>query len=386
MRRKTVLTGSPNYVAPAYSWAATLSLAFVATVLSSDEFLGPIWALLGLTLFEIGRFTRKGFLRWQGYFLAAVAFLRFLVFELFAPGHLAPITVSANGLLESYPFSLIYSLLLEVLILATVGYLLFERTRTRCTRREHFVGLAADALGTLSIALWFAYRFPSDWVPVPGGETWVTAIWAAMATALLALAWFLRRKTFLVQAILLAIAVLARGVFFDLFADSPDSFWRGPLFHLAVASLILIAALPFAFLLRNHDRFGESSITLPADLATVVRHPEQVFFFSAFALEVLALAFKLSSGRITIAWSSSASASSSSHSLSANAASASPASACSSSAPPKSSSWTFGSSRPPTATSPSSSSDSRCSLSPSSTLALQQSSASCSNSLQLRTH
>ena len=306
MRRKTVLTGSPNYVAPAYSWAATLSLAFVATVFSSNEFLDPVWALLGLALFEIGRFSRKGFLRWQGYFLIAIAFVRLLATEPFSQSdHVAPITLTSNGLLEGYPFSLVYSLLLEVLILACVGYLLFERTRTRdrCTRHEHIVGLAADALGTLSIALWFAYRFPSDWIPVPGGETWVTAIWAAMATTLLALAWFLRRKTFLVQAIVLAFAVLARGVFLDLFADSPASFWYGPLFHLAVAALILVAALPFAFLLRNQDRFGESSIPLPPDLDLGLRHPEQVFFFTAFALEALALAFKLSSGRITIAWS-----------------------------------------------------------------------------------
>jgi len=306
MRRKTVLTGSPNYVAPVYSWAATLSLAFVASVLSSDEFLGPAWALLGLALFEIGRFTRKGFLRWQGYFLVAVAFLRFFVAELFSPDRAAPIALSANGTLHnSHSFSLIYSLLMEVLVLALAGYLLFERTRNRdrSTRKEHIVGLALDALGTLSIALWFAYRFPSTWVPVPDGEVWVTAIWAAIATVLLALAWLMRRKTFLVQAIVLAIAVPARGVILDLFADSPDGFWNGPLFHLAVAVILLLAALPFAFQLRNTDRFGESSIPLPSDLGMVVRHPEQVFFFSAFALEVLALAFKLSSGRITIAWS-----------------------------------------------------------------------------------
>jgi len=305
MRRKTVLIGSPNYVAPAYSWAATLSLAFVATVLSSDELIGPAWAVLGLALFEVGRFTRKGFLRWQGYFLVSVAFLRFLATELFFPDRAAPIRLSANGLLEGYPFSPIYSLLLEVLILATVGYLLFERTRSRdrCTRTEHIVGLSLDALGTLSIVLWFAYRFPSTWVPVPGGETWVTAIWAAMASALLALAWLLRRKTFLVQAIILAIAAIARGIFLDLFADNPGDFWHGPLFHLAVAAILLLAALPFAFLLRKQDRFGPSSITLPPDLDMVTRHPEQSFFFCAFLLEVLALAFKLSSGRITIAWS-----------------------------------------------------------------------------------
>jgi hypothetical protein len=60
-------------------------------------------------------------------------------------------------------FSLINSCLLEVLILATGGYLLYQRTRNtdRCSRREHLVGLVADLLGTTSIALWFLFQFPS---------------------------------------------------------------------------------------------------------------------------------------------------------------------------------------------------------------------------------
>ena len=71
-----------------------------------------------------------------------------------------PITLLPNGLLDSdHHFGLVYSLPLEVLILAAVGYWLMERTRNRerCTTRECVVGLAADGFGTLSIVLWFAY-------------------------------------------------------------------------------------------------------------------------------------------------------------------------------------------------------------------------------------
>jgi hypothetical protein len=202
-------------------------------------------------------------------------------------------------------FSFVHSLLLEVLVLAVAGYWLMERTRNteRCTRREHVVGLLADSLGTVSIALWFAYRFPSYWVPVPGGEVWVTAIWAGMATVLLALAWILRRRAFLVQAMALAAAVLGRAFFLDLFADYPAGFWHGPLYHLGVAALILAAALPFAFRVRGDGFFAGSSLKPPADLELLLRSPEQVFFFAPFALEVVALAVKLSFGHITIAWS-----------------------------------------------------------------------------------
>ena len=306
MRRKTVLTGARNDVAPAYSWTATLLLAFVAAVVSPSDAITPIWAMLGLALFEIGRFSRKGFLRWQGYFLVAVAFCAYLAVDLPSPGRAAPITLLADGSLATgHAFSLVYSLLLEVLILAAAGYWLLERTRNweRATKQEYFAGLAADALGTLSIALWFAYRFPSEWIPVPGGEAWVTAIWAGMAAVLLALAWLMRRRTFTLQAMALALAVVARGLFLDLFASSPAGFWHGPLFHLGVTALILLAALPFAFRLRGDGPFETPAVSLPPDIGAIVRHPEQLFFFAAFALEVIALAFKLSSGHITIAWS-----------------------------------------------------------------------------------
>jgi uncharacterized membrane protein len=202
-------------------------------------------------------------------------------------------------------FSFTNSLLLELLVLAASGYWLLERTtnRDRSTRREYIVGLIADALGTVSIALWFAYRFPSTWVPVSGGEAWVTVIWASMATIFLALAWLMRRRTFLVQAMALVVAVMARGLILDLFADTPTDFWHGPLFHLAAAALILIAALPFAYQLRNTDHFSPPTFSFPDELVQLLRHPEQWFFFAAFGLETITLAAKLTSGHITIAWS-----------------------------------------------------------------------------------
>jgi uncharacterized membrane protein len=42
---------------------------------------------------------------------------------------------------------------------------------------------------------------------------------------------------------------------------------------------------------------------LPPDIDLVLSRPHQLFFFAAFALEVVALAVKLTSGHITIAWS-----------------------------------------------------------------------------------
>jgi hypothetical protein len=299
MRRKTVLAGSPNYVPSAYSWAATILLGFLANDLSSYVFTAILWAALGLALFEIGRLARKGFLRWQGVSLVGLASFRYLAIDL--PD------LFSNGLHKQRPgmategFSLTFSLILEVLVLVASGYWLLERTRDseRCGRGEYKAGLLMNALGTLSVALWFAYRFPSYWVPVWGGDAWVTAIWAGMATVRLAFAWLMRRRTFVLQAVALAVAVVVRAIALDLIGN----FWQRPLLHLGIASALLLAALPFAFQLRKPGFFSGASAESSGPFAAALRCPEQWFFFAPFGLMVLALALKLTSGHITIAWS-----------------------------------------------------------------------------------
>ena len=297
MRRKTV-AGARNYVPAAYSWAATVFLPFIVVDIFKPLWVAPVLVALALALFEIGRFARKGFLRWQGYALFALAVSRLNSDNLLSTGA-DPSRHFADH------FSLINSCLLEALILATGGYWLYERTRNtdRCTRREHVVGLIADLLGTMSIALWFLFQFPSYWVPLANGASWVTAIWAAMATALMALAWVMRRHTFVAQAVALAGAAVLRGLLFDLFADSHSDFWHGTLLHLSVAALVLMAALPFAFKVRGPEFWEGASIRLPEPFVAVLSKPEQWFFFAPFVLMVVALAVKLSSGHITIAWS-----------------------------------------------------------------------------------
>ena len=297
MRRKTV-AGVHNYAPAAYSWAATAFLPLLAIDILKPLWVAPILVALALALFETGRFTRKGFLRCQGYALFAVAISRLVSDNLLSTGA-DPSRHFADH------FSLINSCLLEVLILATGGYWLYERTRNtdRCSRRDQIVGLIADLLGTTSTALWFLFQFPSYWVPVANGAAWVTTIWAAMATALMALAWVMRRRTFLVQAVALAVVAVLRGLLFDLFAEAHGDFWHGTLLHISVAALVLLAALPFAFKLRGPEFWAGASIRLPEPFVTLLSKPEQWFFFAPFSLMVVALAVKLSSGHITTAWS-----------------------------------------------------------------------------------
>ena len=175
-----------------------------------------------------------------------------------------------------------------------------SRTTMTVTKVEHAVGLLANAVGTLCLMVWVGVRFPFY---VQGGEGWVAAIWAGMATVLMALAWLMRRRTFLVQAIALAIAAVTRGILFDLIGETHGDFWHGTLYRLSVAALILTAALPFAFRLRGAEFWEDSSWKPIEPLGNALRHPEQWFFFLPFGLVVLTLAVKLSSGHITISWS-----------------------------------------------------------------------------------
>jgi uncharacterized membrane protein len=273
MHRKTV-PGSRNYVPSTYSWAAAPLLFLITRDIFAYPWTAPVLIALCLILFEVGRFARKGFLRWQGYVLFAVAFLLYL-------GRDLPNAASASTLRSFTPVG---SGLLEVLILIVAGYWLLERTRdsNRNSTAEHIVGLVED---------------------LSGGEGWVVVLWSAIATVLMALAWLMRRRTFLVQAIALALAVVVRALLFDLGGSSGADFWHGPLYRISVAALVLIAALPFAFKLRGPEFWKASSIPLPEPIAPALSHPEQWFFFAPFALMVASLAIKLSSGHITIAWS-----------------------------------------------------------------------------------
>src|ERR1019366_9519110 len=131
-----------------------------------------------------------------------------------------------------------------------------------------------DAAGTFCLAVWFGVRFPFY---VHGGEGWITAIWATMATVLMALAWIMRRRAFMLQSVVLAVDAVLRGLLFCQIGETHGDFWHGILYRLSVAALILMAALPFAFKLRGREFWTGASIELPEPLTAALSKPEQWF-------------------------------------------------------------------------------------------------------------
>ena len=66
-------------MAAAYSWASAALLLILTFDIFHDPWIAPVLVALSLALFEIGRFFKKGFLRWQGYVLVAAAVRRYIL-------------------------------------------------------------------------------------------------------------------------------------------------------------------------------------------------------------------------------------------------------------------------------------------------------------------
>jgi hypothetical protein len=135
---------------------------------------------------------------------------------------------------------------------------------------------------------------------------WVVAGWAAMSLALMALAWWLRRRIFLGQSLLMAAATAFRALLHN-FTDSSyftTGTWSGRLTTSGIAAALLFAALPLAFAVR--DKFqpaaaGDTSRAARA-LRGLLHHPEQVLWFIPLMIVTVLLALEMRRGMITVSW------------------------------------------------------------------------------------
>jgi uncharacterized membrane protein len=160
---------------------------------------------------------------------------------------------------------------------------------------ENIARYVASFLGTTALAALLYFELPPDWVVVA---------WAALVLALTLVAWALRRRVFVAQALLLALGVFTRAALFNLF-NSPlaaSGFWTTRLITDGSAAILLFATLPVAFRLRRMKHMASENSIISA-INAVIEHPEQLLFFVPFALLVILLAMELRAGIITIAWS-----------------------------------------------------------------------------------
>ena len=277
------LFGSGQLAGAAYTWSASTLLALVAWYELRPVSVADAWLVGGLVLFELGLERKKLSLRLQGYAAFAASFLRIFFVNLNAagnPGEISPrfytVVPLALGFFYAY-------------------WRLHESSEDLHPSERRF--RPADVccwLGTITFAALMRFELEADWV---------AGAWAALAFALLAIAWRSERRVFLHQGLMLAVGVLFRTVLHNFYERSyfPAPAWQSRWITVGTAVALLLVALPFAFQLRRKNEPSEET-GLVRLLQGMVRRPEQLFFFIAVGLLTVLLALEMRHGMVTLSW------------------------------------------------------------------------------------
>ncbi|HXH65829.1 MAG TPA: DUF2339 domain-containing protein [Candidatus Limnocylindrales bacterium] len=246
------------------------------------------WALFGLLLFEIGLYWKSLNWRAQAYALFALSFLRLAWFNLdFGPREL---------LLTTLPIAFVFY----------YAYIRISRlTESPASAKDfaldkQFLAAAALAwLGSATLVVFTRSYFH-------GGS--ILVAWAALVVLFVGVSWAAQRNVFLHHSVLLALFVFFRCLSYEFmegthrnFAGSFDR-WV----YVAIAAALLFLGQAFAFPLR--ERFAaarskpSSAGDLSADLAVLLRRPEQIYFFLPMILVTFLIFKEVSQGRVTIGW------------------------------------------------------------------------------------
>jgi hypothetical protein len=241
------------------------------------------WSLLALVLFEMGLRLRSLTLRSQAYIAFTLSFLRLFVVNLNASSSSA----WSPRVLTIVPIAIAFYYVYARLTSAGVTPAPRERKWRIASIHSFF--------GTLALAALLRFELDPDFVVLA---------WAALVLSLTAFARFAGRRIFLDQALLIAFAVLFRGVFHNLYERSyfPAPFFYSRTLLVGSSIVLLLLTLPFAFALRQTMPLAPTRTGLSRFLLALDRRPEQVFFFIAFILCTILLAVEMRSGLVTLAW------------------------------------------------------------------------------------
>jgi hypothetical protein len=267
----------------AYSWAASVLGSLLLWYELQPLSVAVGWTAFGLILFEYGLLRKIKQFRYQAYIAFVAAFTRIFFVNLTAgePGEFW-----GPRMYTVVPLAMIF-----FFVYAQLSGEEIARDRT-----WHVDALLAY-LGTTAIVALLRFQLMEEWV--------VTA-WAGLVVVLFAAAWLLDREMFLHQGMLLTVLTFARGVTHNLFGSGyfAEGDWKGRYVVVGAAAALLLAALAFAFPLRerygvrgNANATGARRILLAA-----ARRPEQLQFFAPVVLLSLMLALKMRSGMVTVSW------------------------------------------------------------------------------------
>jgi uncharacterized membrane protein len=283
-RVRSAAHGSARRLGDAYTWAGSALVCLLMWYELQPVAVAVGWALFGLVLFELGFARASEPLRLQAYVALAAAFARVFFVNLNAAG--APGELSPRAL-TTLPLALAFYYV--------HGRLHGRSDETFAADNRYRIGVVHAWLGTVILAALLRFELALDWV---------VAGWAALALALLGVAWRTARTVFSDQAAFLGAAILYRTVLHNFFQPPREAAgWADSrTAQVSAACALLLAALAFAFPLRR--RQGETPARPGARgwLDRILAHPEQLFFFVPAALWTTLLAIELPGPRVTLAW------------------------------------------------------------------------------------
>ena len=262
-----------------YSWAASALVSLLMWYELQPLSVAVGWGVFGLVLFEYGLLRNTKQFRYQSYVAFCAAFGRIFFANL------------TSGTADQFWGPRIVTVTPLALIFFFVYWQSESDPHASADRRLHLDDLLCY-LGTGTVAALLYFQFANDWL---------ATAWAIVVFALFGATLFLKRSTFLHQAILLTIATCTRAVMHNLFGASyfTAGDWTGRYLVLGSAIAVLFGCLPFAFRLR--DRYKTETLRIRW-LGALVRHPEQFMFFAPVLLLTLMLALKMRAGMVTVAW------------------------------------------------------------------------------------
>ena len=301
----------------AYTWAASILVGVLIWQELPAVNVALGWMALGLILLEIGLLLKAGFLRWQGYTALGVSFAQMFLANLDVPTEAGRISPRLTRVLP---------------LAAAYIYADWRLRRGAPSARAKDLNPASTLFsycGLISVAALLYFEL---------APSWIAAGWAALALAMIAAAFVLKRRNYLHQSILLVAAAAFRVVTYHFFQSAPPNvlFWHSQRYYVGAAIALLFAGLPLAFLIRRSNFWPTESTFLPDS------RPEQFFFFVPFGLLTVMIALESSRGQLTVNWELKALLSSCSRCGWASAVSASPDWACFCYALPRSSWLTSG--------------------------------------------
>ena len=274
--------------AESYTWAASFLLALLAWYELRPVGVADAWVIGALILLELGLGRQKLSLRLQAYVALLSAFLRIFFGNLNADG--LPGEVSPR-----------FYTVVPIMLAFFYAYWRLRDAELNAAEQKFRAAEICCWLGTISVGSLMRFELEADWV---------ATAWAALALALIAVAWRSGKKLFLYQALLVIAGVLFRTVLHNFYERSyfPSPLWQSRWITVesrwvivAITVALLLACLPFTFKIRRKCEISEESGIVRV-IQNLARRPEQFVFFAAVGILTVLLGVEMRHGMVTLSW------------------------------------------------------------------------------------